>query len=156
MEVGETSNVKMPKSRKVVTVGNYEHRHQAQQKILEMQQKQIKEQQRLIEEMQYLQKQQMLQQQLTQQQVMKQKSGWVQPGSKSTVVEQVLIPKPGEHQGDDRPTVVTDLKIEDLEGFNETDSNAVREPRVYKLVLVSTNYMLIIGSLSLIMLLEII
>ena len=49
------------------TVNNFEHRHAAQQKILEMQQKQIKEQHKLIEELQYLQKQQLLQQQLLQQ-----------------------------------------------------------------------------------------
>lgn len=48
-------------------VNNFEHRHAAQQRILEMQQKQITEQQKLIEELQYLQKQQMLQQKLLQQ-----------------------------------------------------------------------------------------
>lgn len=46
----------------------YEHRHAAQQRMLETQQKQLQEQQRLIEEMQYLQRQQLLQQQLAQQQ----------------------------------------------------------------------------------------
>ena len=46
-------------------VNNFENRHNAQQAILENQQKQLKEQQRIIEELQYLQKQQLLQQQVT-------------------------------------------------------------------------------------------
>ena len=44
------------------TVDSYANRHLAQQKILDQQQKQLKEQQRLIEELSYLQTQQMLQQ----------------------------------------------------------------------------------------------
>lgn len=66
------SNVVVKAARpKTAFVGNtYEHRHQAQQKILEMQQNQLKEQQRLIQDLQYLQRQQILHQQLTQQQLM--------------------------------------------------------------------------------------
>lgn len=45
-------------------VNNFEHRHRAQQRILEQQQQQLREQQKLIEEMRALQRQQMLQQQL--------------------------------------------------------------------------------------------
>lgn len=53
-------------------VNNFEHRHQAQQRILETQQKQLKEQQRLIEDLQDLQRQQLLTQQLTHQQLLQQ------------------------------------------------------------------------------------
>jgi TolA-binding protein len=45
-------------------LNNFEHRHKAQQRILEQQQQQLREQQKLIEEMRALQRQQMLQQQL--------------------------------------------------------------------------------------------
>ena len=45
-------------------VNSFEHRHRAQQQLLEQQQQQLREQQRLIEEMQALQRQQLLQQRL--------------------------------------------------------------------------------------------
>lgn len=45
-------------------VNSFEHRHRAQQQLLEQQHQQLREQQRLIEEMQALQRQQLLQQQL--------------------------------------------------------------------------------------------
>lgn len=45
-------------------INAFEHRHKAQQRILEQQQKQLSEQRRLIEDMQALQRQQLLQQQL--------------------------------------------------------------------------------------------
>lgn len=45
-------------------VNNYEHRHLAQQKMLDAQQNQLKEQKRLIEELQHLQRQQLAHQQL--------------------------------------------------------------------------------------------
>ena len=54
---------------------NFENRHNAQQTILENQQKQLKEQQRIIEELQYLQQQQLLQQQITNQQLIGKNSG---------------------------------------------------------------------------------
>jgi len=43
---------------------SFEHRHRAQQQLLEQQQKQLREQRQLIEEMQSLQRQQLLQQHL--------------------------------------------------------------------------------------------
>ena len=45
-------------------VNSFQHRHDAQQRILEQQQQQLREQRHIIEEMQALQRQQMLQQQL--------------------------------------------------------------------------------------------
>lgn len=45
-------------------VNSFEHRHRAQQQLLEQQQQQLREQRRLIDEMQALQRQQMLQQRL--------------------------------------------------------------------------------------------
>ena len=52
-----------------------EHRHNAQQEILEQQQKQIQEQQKLIEELTYLQKQQLMQQEITTQALLQQQLG---------------------------------------------------------------------------------
>ena len=70
-EISQSSTIKSDISNKTrekkFTPNNFEHRHQAQQKILETQQKQIKEQQRLIEELQYVQHQQIFTQQLAQQ-----------------------------------------------------------------------------------------
>ena len=67
----ERASSKRPWEKTPFVVNNLEHRHAAQQQMLEVQQKQIKEQQRLIEDLQYLQKQQLLQQQVTMQEMLK-------------------------------------------------------------------------------------
>ena len=62
-------------------VNSFEHRHRAQQQLLEQQQQQLREQRKLIEEMQALQRQQLLQQQLAagQQQTSANSNGQFEP-----------------------------------------------------------------------------
>lgn len=121
-------------------VNNFEHRHAAQQRILEMQQKQIKEQQRLIEELQYLQKQQLLQQELLRQEQVKVQLGSNTSGTDSiqntlthlqnhiqNLQEQILQHGVGNSSKDSgSPSVETAVVARDLE--DEEESTAYNGP----------------------------
>lgn len=87
-------------------INSFEHRHHAQQQLLEQQQRQLKEQRRLIEEMQALQRQQMLQQQLAsaQQHKSERSGGQFEPSHLHTAlasIQQDVLQEANEHLNTD-------------------------------------------------------